>query len=1398
MRSTWIPGGLPLHAFFGWVVGALVLVAGAPPGWGQGAAGTRSDGVVRLNEVMASNGVTMADEDGDYSDWIELVNIGSEPLALGGFGLSDNLGQPFRWVFPEVWIAPGEFLLVWASGKNRAVAGMPLHTNFSISQAGEAIVLTAPDGSRVDELGPRAIPRDVSVGRQPDGAGAWLYFYDPTPGASNDGQGFAALLDPPDFSHAGGWHPAAFELHLATADPAAMILYTLDGSEPDPLNLAGSGPEYQVDYFFPGFSSQHVLVPRRNHTFTYTGPISILPASLLANDLSEIITTYRNAPSYWWRRPSTQGFRGTVVRARICKDGYCGSTTTHTYLIHPLGSARYTLPVVALSTNPEHFFGYAQGFYVEGAHYFAGGGTEFLWAAHGNYFQDWEKPAHVELYEADGTHAFSQNLGLKIHGGGGRTIPDKSFRVYARNAYDASDTVHYEFFPGATKPGSAEPVNEFRRFLLRTAGNVRNHLRDVPAHLVMAPLQVGTQRSRPLIQFVNGEYWGITYARDRFDEYHLAHHYNLDPENVIVLDAPWGIIDASKVEAGLPTDIVHYNHLYQFAVQQDLGVPTNYEYVTTLLDIDSYIDFNVAFIFMNNYDWYGSKHFRYWRVRETSPAPYQDGRWRILVWDFDTSPYVPTYDLLRNALHPTGGGDNLAFGSPSRTALLRALLTNSSFRQRFINRFADHMNTTFQPARITAIVQEQYALLAPELLEYRQRWRRDATTLDTVTLWVDFAENRAFHQRDHLRTHLNVGADVTVTVDVSNPAHGHVRVNTVEIVPTTAGVGAQPYPWTGVYFDAVPIELTALPAPDHVFAGWEGLPPGTPASVTLSVTEPLSVVALFEPTTPRALVHYWNFNHVPTLLDPTHTVGGAHLTINPGPLTVVLDGNGNGFWGENARQGDAPGTHLRVNNPLGATVTFALPTTGFEDIIVQYETRRSGQGAGRQQVSYTTNGVDYLPLVELVVQDDDPILYAFDFTGIAAVAENPDFALRILFEQGAGSTVGNNRFDNLTLDGRPTGSLNAPPLIVAVPPLQEVVEAADPVLINLADVFSDPDADPLTYGFQVARPWVASATVVGSILTLTPQARGDTHITITADDGHNPAVATSFRVLVYPEAHVLATGAYEFGAWDPDMPEYAYPAHMLFLQSDRTDPVLNTPLLYPYYIPHDDYHDDDLGTLGFPYNNTRRTRLNGLGPAGISFINTGFDRDLGGALLAVNTVGLEEVPVAWVAGTVLRNSRLYALRLQYRVGSTGPFVDVLADGQPVEYLAGADGDVQGSGPVTLPGAALDQPYVQLLWRYYHVSGSSGPRAELRLDDLRVGFSAPPGLGDFNGDGVIDFADFEIFVIYMSGPDVLYDPQNLPPEGPLVPDADGYLACDFDRDGDVDKHDLAIFKRQMVP
>ena len=180
------------------------------------------------------------------------------------------------------------------------------------------------------------------------------------------------------------------------------------------------------------------------------------------------------------------------------------------------------------------------------------------------------------------------------------------------------------------------------------------------------------------------------------------------------------------------------------------------------------------------------------------------------------------------------------------------------------------------------------------------------------------------------------------------------------------------------------------------------------------------------------------------------------------------------------------------------------------------------------------------------------------------------------------------------------------------------------------------------------------------------------------------------------------------------------------------DPGLSDELLFAYNIPLGDYADTDLVNVGFPYRNNARTRINGLGENGISFINTGRGRDLGGAVVALDTRNVNRAAFSFTAGTELANSRVYAIRAQYRVidvvdgaeTTFSPWSDItLPLGEPIEYLRQEDGHQTNFINLDLPTAMLGESHVQLLFRYYftgtRMSIESGARDMLRLDNINV-------------------------------------------------------------------------------
>jgi hypothetical protein len=1074
-----------------------------------------------INEVLSSNDSSEQDEDGDYSDWLEIWNDSDTAVNLDGWGLSDSDSNPFKWMFGEVTIQPGEFLIVWASSKNRPAVtnGNQLHASFAISAGGEELLLTQPDGTPMDRFEPVAIPTDFSYGRQPDGTGPWKYFADHTPGAANTTTGYSTILEPPVYSIPGGFYTTNVDVALSTSQTGAVVRYTLDGSEPTEAS--------------PVFTNAFDLGSKAG----------------TPNDLSDIPTNYESSgPPYYedWQPPDGEVFKFHVVRARTFLEGALPSpAVAQSYVVDAAGTNRYTLPVISIATDAANLFDDDIGIYTP---------------VNGNMWQSgsaWERPGTIEFFEPDGTLAFDGPIGVRLHGNTTRTRPRKALRIYSRG----SGPFEYQIFPD-------KPVAEFDTFILRNGGNDWGNgvIRDLYLQSLAENARLDRQFGRPVLVFLNGEYWGLHDLRDRFDEDYILRHYDLDEDEFVQVEIDYAVSSSYLpiFDEGYEPLGEDYASLWEFMRTNNLSTPDAYAAVADRLDLGSFMDFFQANIFFANTDWPGN-NLRAWRSVETNrteDAPaFLDGRWRYMLYDADFGFglnffYVPGYDEF--AQH-----DTLAFAAspdqtananhPDATLMFRRLLENAEFRRDFVTRFCDQLNTAYSCAHVTNRWAQWVALLAPEMDEHAARWRQPTNWTYECDRIRAYGEQRTDAVWGHIQNYFGLAAPVNLTIVVTNAAAGFVRINSLNLDDATVGFSG--YPWTGAYFTNWPVALTAVPQPGFRFVEWrqDSVPAGTDPALEVALSTTTEMEAVFE--------------------------------ADPAPVVAA------------------------------------------------------------------------------------PI----------------DF--------------------------------------------QQWIEGAEPAIFDLAAVFADPESQPLKFSAMSSDPGVAAVGLTNAELRVFPFQRGDAEIAVVATDGLTP-VTNVFRVLVYPRAHVLADGAFSFGAWDPELPEKTYPEHMLFLQSDQNDTALDTPLLHPYFIAHDDYHADDADKIGFPYKLTGRTRLNGLGTNGLAFINTGRGRDLGGALLALDTRGVSNAPVSWLGGTVLANVRVYAVRLQYRVGLTNDFADVLdSEGQPVEYVNNAtNGHVQTLGPVQLPAAALGQECVQLLWRYYRVSGSSGARAQLRLDEIGVdnrgsGFSA---------------------------------------------------------------------------
>jgi len=191
----------------------------------------KTDTPLVINEFMASNSSYTQDPQGEYDDWLEIFNYGTDAINVAGMYMTDNLSIPIKWRIPDgnpaaTTIPAGGFLLIWADDDT---ADNGLHANFKLDAGGEQVALFESDGSTlIDEVVFGEQTTDLSSGRYPDAYADWFNMSDPTPLLANT----IGIAGAPYFSHPAGTFTGSFNLGLATESPTADIYYTLNGSEP--------------------------------------------------------------------------------------------------------------------------------------------------------------------------------------------------------------------------------------------------------------------------------------------------------------------------------------------------------------------------------------------------------------------------------------------------------------------------------------------------------------------------------------------------------------------------------------------------------------------------------------------------------------------------------------------------------------------------------------------------------------------------------------------------------------------------------------------------------------------------------------------------------------------------------------------------------------------------------------------------------------------------------------------------------------------------------------------------------------------------------------------------------------------------------------------------------------
>lgn len=977
---------------------------------------------IAINEVMSSNNTAIADEDGDFSDWIELYNYGATSVNLQDFGLSDDATIPFKWVFPSFTLAPNAYVLIWASDKDRVTAGQPLHTNFKISSGGEAILLTNAQAVLVDESPAVALDPDVSYGRQPNGTGPWLYFYTSTPGASNTGTGLPELLVPPTFSQASGLYTNAFNLTISHANPTAVIVYTLDGSEPLIDNLTGTNFNYKNEYPIDIGDPLGPMLTDSYNSAIYTQAINIHDRSAEPDQVT--IKNTNQDPLYI---PINPVRKATVIKARAYVSGIASKIAAETFFVWSGGNP-YDIPVLSLQIQENLLFGYNEGIYTSGIDFDTWrlanpNSPQSFRPEWNNYWRsgsDWEYPVNIEIFEPNGTElnsTLSQNGGMRIHGNNSRKRAIKNLRFYARSEYDEESVFVHNLFdepiPGATVPDN----NEFKRILLRGDGTGGPVSYDVVFNRTMQPIFNGVTRIQPVIHFINGEYWGLNAVRDRIDDHHYALNFDLDNDNVVIIDCK-GV--NCELDEGNNDDYLAYIAMRDFIIDNDMANQTQYNQAADMLDMVSFIDHFVLEIFAAN----DSYERDFWKAREPVNDGYGDGKWRVSVQDFEASLKDNT-NWLEFYSDITSGSDN--------NILLGNLLVNESFKNQFINRFADVLNTVFTPAYFNNVVNETFDEIEPYLTENTNRHPRVDfyEPVEKVDL-LDWGTTRPAAQRDQIKDYFAISNVVNIDLNVSSSEAGMVKISTITIDSSTPGIPEDPYPWTGKYFQGIPLTLEAIALPGFEFSHWSGSVSGTDPILEVTPTGNMQIQANFEAgATPPEVVYFWLMdseipNDTPLeYLDATYASNSLVSSImyesclegypftngdpnwrrasferknSPTPLNYRPEANNDIPYSPDIMKG------IQVKQPfrsgdLENFLEFHVPTTDFENIKLSFAV--SSDGAAQSLLLDYWNGTDWSTAnltnpSETITETYE--IKLFDFSNVDVANDNPDFIIRMRFD----------------------------------------------------------------------------------------------------------------------------------------------------------------------------------------------------------------------------------------------------------------------------------------------------------------------------------------------------------------------------------------------------------------
>ena len=901
---------------------------------------------IRINELVASNSIIF-DEDGDTPDWIELYNYGSVPVSLLNWSMSDEEDDNNPWIFPDITINEDEYLLIWASNKNRGQLTFPR----TLINQGDIFKYITPNSS-VPNIWTGINYNDNSWLEGSSGFG-----YSDGDDATTLGNGTISVFIRKDFTISNIDEIIGLVLDIDYDD--GFVAY-VNGFEVARANINGSPPAYnatantdhEAQIYSGGLPDRFVIdnfqdiLVQGNNTLSIqahnnsneSSDLSIIPflTALFSSESSEGVTppdilqfsstnslhtdfkisssgesiylkndngdlvdsiSFENLQSdvsigisansselvyFQTTTPNNENDNSesagivssviqfsndggamynsinltlsgnedgeyirytldssepdyssifydspiqinsnTVVRAKIFKNNYIpGYSDTRSYFYN----INHDIPFVSIVSDPYNLFDNDYGIYELGDD--ADDGLPQFGA---NFWEDWERPAHFSLFNSDGELEIEFNAGIKIFGGWSRANAQKSFAFFARGQYGTSE-FDYPFF-------SELNYSKFQSFTLRNSGNdwLKSQIKDAAVTSLMSGTDLEYQSHQSVASYINGDYWGLYKIREKVNEHFIASKANISVDDIDLLTNGFEVVHGTNED---------YVNLINFISENSLTIAANYEYVKSQIDIDNFIIYNVIQIYGDNQDWPGN-NIKYWKS--------DGGKWRWILYDTDFSfsgqwwAWDVNNHYLVNSLNFVLSGNQTNWANaPWATLMLRRLIENIEFRNKFVNRYADELNTRFLASDVVQHFNDIYDVILDEVPDHMQRWNSNDNPYYFVEHMINFAVNRPEYAKEHILSELNLPNYHNVSLENSTPEFGFIRVNN--------NLKIQELIWNGDYFEEVPITLKAVPEFGYTFSHWSGGVDSNEEEINVDVYEEIEITAHFvEDQTPADL-----------------------------------------------------------------------------------------------------------------------------------------------------------------------------------------------------------------------------------------------------------------------------------------------------------------------------------------------------------------------------------------------------------------------------------------------------------------------------------------------------------------------------------------------------------------